>query len=147
MASEVDKKGVIKAMTLAILLAFLGIAVLGWQYRRIEKEEIPALEEKIEQKSVELVLEKFMRSRIEKNEIEAMFYLTEGAVEQKNKGEFYLLDNFASFQVINSEKIDEDSYHYAVKIFENGGLSTFVEVIRLIKILDQYYIDSVQIAG
>lgn len=147
MASEVDKKGVIKAMTFAILLAFLGIAILGWQYRRIEKEQIPALEEKIEQKSVELVLEKFMRSRIEKNEIEAMFYLTEGAMEQKNKGEFSLLDNFASFQVISSEKIDEDSYRYAVKIFENGGLNSFVEVVSLIKILDQYYIDSVQIAG
>ena len=34
-----------------------------------------------------------------------------------------------------------------IKIYEEGGISDFVEVINLIKILDRYYINSVQIAG
>ena len=32
-------------------------------------------------------------------------------------------------------------------IYEEGGLSNFIEAIALIKILGQYYIDSVEIAG
>ncbi|MBA7642124.1 hypothetical protein ES703_49810 [subsurface metagenome] len=34
-----------------------------------------------------------------------------------------------------------------VKIIHEQGIDDFVEVITLIKILDKYYIDSVQIAG
>ena len=134
-------------MFFALILAFLCIGILGWQYRQIEKEQIPALEEKIEKRSIEDVLDKFMQLRIEENEIGAMRYLTEGAVEQKMQGEFALVDNFTSYQILNSEKINQDKYRYVVKIFEGDGLVDFVEVITLIKILDQYYIDSVEIAG
>lgn len=147
MADQVDKKGILKAMFFALILAFLCIGILGWQYRQIEKEQIPALEEKIEKRSIEDVLDKFMQLRIEENEIGAMRYLTEGAVEQKMQGEFALVDNFTSYQILNSEKINQDKYRYVVKIFEGDGLVDFVEVITLIKILDQYYIDSVEIAG
>ena len=142
-----DKKGVLKAMFFAILIAFLGIGILGWQYRQIEKEQIPALEEKIEKRSVEDVLDRFMQARIEKDEASALRYLTEVSMEQKNQGEFLLIDNFASFEVLKTEKFDQDNYRYIIKIYEEDGIGDFIEVINLIKILDRYYINSVQIAG
>ena len=147
MEDQPDKKGIIKALIFAILLAFLGIGILGWQYQRIEKEQIPALEEKIEKKEVEDALDDFMRLRVEKNEAGAMRYLTEGAVEAKERKEFLLIDNFDSYEVLGSEKLAEDRYRYVVKVYEDRGLSDLVEVIILIKISDQYYVDSVQLAG
>ncbi len=146
MNDSVDKKGVLKAMFLAILIAFLAIGILAWQYQRIEKERLPALEEKIEKRSTEDVLDKFMQMRIDKNEKGALRYLTEGAVQQRDQAEFSLLDNFESYEILQSEKVDEEKYRYVVKIYEEG-MGDFIEVITLIKILDNYYIDSVQIAG
>jgi len=134
-------------MFLAILIAFLGIGILGWQYRQLEKERIPALEEKIEKRSAEDVLANFMQARIEKNEVVAKRYLTETSMEQKNQGEFLLIDSFENYEVLKTEKLDQDNYHYIIKIYEGGGVGDFVEVINLIKILNRYYINSVQIAG
>jgi len=146
MNDSVDKKGVLKAMFLAILIAFLAIGILAWQYQRIEKERLPALEEKIEKRSTEDVLDKFMQMRIDKNEKGTLRYLTEGAVQQRDQAEFSLLDDFESYEILQSEKLDEEKYRYVVKIYEEG-MGDFIEVITLIKILDNYYIDSVQIAG
>jgi len=146
-SNGVDKKGIIKALIFATFLAFLGIGILGWQYRHIEKEQIPALEEKIEQKSVEAVLEKFMHARIEQNKEISWGYLTERAVEDLNEGKFSLLNNMARYEIMNSEKLALNQYRYAVKIYEKGGVNDFVEIITLVKILDQYYIDSVTLGG
>lgn len=143
----VDKKGIIKAMFFALIIAFLCIGILGWQYRKIEKEQIPALEEKIEKKSTEALLDKFMQLRIEKNETGAMRYLTEGAVEQVNEQSFALVDDFVSYEILQSEKLAQDRYRFVVKTYEQGMTMNFIEVIILLKILDQYYIDSVELAG
>ena len=144
---SLDKKGVLKAMFLAILIAFLGIGILGWQYRKIEGEKIPAIEEKMEQKSVESFLDRFMEYRIDKNEKRAEGLLTERAMEQKLQNEFVLIDNFENYEIIKSEKLADNNYRFIVKIISEEGTGDFVEVIVLTKILDKYYIDSVQIAG
>jgi len=147
MESQVDKKGIIKALFFALAIAFLGIGILGWQYRQIESEKIPALEEKIEKRSVEDVLDKFMRARINQDEAMAQRYLTEGSMEQKEQEEFLLIDKFESYEILKTEKLNQDNYRYIIKIYEEDGFNDFIEVIGLIKILDRYYIDSVQIAG
>ena len=144
---SLDKKGVLKAMFLAILIAFLGIGILGWQYRKIEGEKIPAIEEKMEQKSVESFLDRFMEYRIDKNEKRAGGFLTERAMEQKLQNKFVLIDNFENYEVTKSEKLADNNYRFIVKIISEEGTGDFVEVIVLTKILDKYYIDSVQIAG
>jgi len=144
---SLDKKGVLKAMFLAILIAFLGIGILGWQYRKIEGEKIPAIEEKMEQKSVEFLLDRFMEYRIDKNEKRAEGLLTERAMEQKLQNNFVLIDNFENYEIIKSEKLVDNNYRFIVKIMSEEGTGDFVEVIILTKILDKYYIDSVQIAG
>jgi len=135
---EIDKKGIIKALVLALLLAFLGIGILGWQYRRIETEKIPALEEKIEQKTAESALDKFMRFRIGKNEQAALNYLTD---------KFLLLGDFETYEILNQDKLSDDRYRFAVKIYDGGKMNDRVEVITLTKILDQYYVDSVELGG
>lgn len=144
---ELDKKGIVRALVFALLLAFLGIGILGWQYRRIEKEELPALQEKLEQKSVEAVLEKFMHARIQQSEKGAMDYLTERAVEGASRGEFSLLNDMETYEILSKEKLAEDKYRYAVRISEKGSINDFVEVIILSKIAGQYYIDSVAMGG
>ena len=144
---EIDKKGIIKALVFALILAFLGIGILGWQYRRIESEKVPALEERLEQKSVEAVLEKFMHARIQQSEKAARDYLTERAIEDASRGTFSLLNEMERYEILNGEKLAEGSYRYAIKIYEDGGRNDFVEVITLNKILDQYYIDSVEMGG
>ena len=133
-------------MFLAILIAFLGIGILGWQYRKIERERIPALEVKMEQKSAESLLDRFMEYRIDQNEKRAAGLLTERAMEEKLQDKFVLIDNFENYEIIKSEKLTDDDFRFIVKILEEGN-GDFVEIIILTKILDKYYIDSVQIAG
>jgi len=144
---EIDKKGIIRALVFALLFAFLGIGILGWQYRQIESEKVPALEEKLEQKSVETVLEKFMHARIQKSDKLAMSYLTERAVEEKDRGQFSLLNNMERYEILSNEKLASGNYRYAVKIYENEDRNDFVEIIILSKILNQYYVDSVELGG
>lgn len=151
---SLDKKGILKVMTFAILIALLGIGILGWQYRQLEKKRLPELEEKIEeqkeemeQKTAESVLDKFILARIEKNESQAIHYLTERAMEQKNRGKFVLINDFGSYEILKTEKLGEDEYQFIVKLYREEGIGEIVEVIILIKILDKYYIHSVQIAG
>ncbi|MFH1423979.1 MAG: hypothetical protein ABIG29_03460 [Candidatus Nealsonbacteria bacterium] len=144
---ETDKKGIIKALIFALLLAFLVIGVLGWQYRKIETEKVPALEEKIEQKIAESALDKFMYARIGRNEQVALNYLTEVAMEQKNSNGFSLLGDFKTYEILNQDKLSDDRYRFAVKIYDGGRMNDWVEVITLTKILDQYYIDSVEMGG
>ena len=142
-----DKKGILKALILAVLISFLGIGILGWQYRQLEKERIPALEEKIEKRSAEDILDGFMEARIDKDEKAAERYLTEASMEQKIQKEFSLVDSFESYETIKAERLEQDKYRYLVKIYEEGGQRDFIEVIILVKILDKYYVSSVQIAG
>jgi len=144
---EIDKKGIIKALVFALLLAFVVIGVLGWQYRKIETEKVPALEEKIEQKTAESALDKFMHARIGKNEQAATIYLTEVAMEQKNSNEFSLLGNFETYEILNQDKLPDDRYRFAVKIYDSDKTNDWVEVITLNKILGQYYVDSVEMGG
>jgi len=144
---EIDKKGIIKALVFALLLAFLGIGILGWQYRKIETEKVPALEEKIEQKTAESALDKFMHARIGKNEQAALNYLTEVAVEQKNSNEFSLLGDFKTYEILNQDKLSDGRYRFAVKIYDGDKMNDWVEIITLSKILDQYYVDSVEMGG
>lgn len=144
---DIDKKGIIKALIFALLLACFLIGILGWQYRRIETEQVPALEERLDQKSAEAILEKFMHARIQQSEKNVKSYLTERAVEGAATGKFSLLNNMESYEIINSEKLEEDKYRYSVKIYEDDGRSDLVEIIILSKILGQYYIDSVEMGG
>lgn len=151
---SLDKKGILKVMIFAILIALLGIGILGWQYRQIEKKRIPELEKKVEeqkeemeQKEAEDILDKFILARIGKNETQAALYLTERAMEQKKQGKFVLVNDFESYEILKAEKMEEGKYRFIVKFYQREGMGNLVEVLILTKILDKYYIDSAEIAG
>lgn len=132
---------------MAVVITLLAVGFLGWQYRRLEKEKIPALEERIELVEAQRTAEKFMNFRIMADQSGAMRYLTEGAVLQQNQGEFALLGNFQKYEILNTDKLEEDKFRFAVKIYSQDIAGDLVEIITLIKILNQYYIDSIQVAG
>ena len=134
MLDSLDKKGVLKAMSVALVAAILGIAVLGWQYNRLEKKQLPALEEKIERNSAQEVLRRFLEKR-------ADIFLTERAMEQKSKGEFILEDNVKYYEILKTDKLADDNYQFSVKVGD------FTEIIILTKILGSYYVDSIETAG
>jgi ABC-type phosphate transport system auxiliary subunit len=150
--SSFDKKGTFKAMLFAVLICLAGLAILGWQYHQIENKRIPLIEEEIgkqkeeiQQRAARNLLDKFMLARLEKNEAQASLYLTEGAMEQKLRGEFGLLEDFESYEVLNAERLQQDKYRFTVKLYNQRG--DFIEAITLIKILDRYYVEAVQLAG
>ena len=109
-------------MSVALVAAILGIAVLGWQYNRLEKKQLPALEEKIERNSAQDVLRRFLETR-------ADIFLTERAMEQKSKGEFILEDNVKYYEILKTDKLADDNYQFSVKVGD------FTEIIILTKIL------------
>jgi len=136
-------------LIISFIIAIAGIAVLGWQYHRISQEEIFSLKQNIEENSAKELVNKFMQYRIDENGNQAMIYLTENAMEQKNQGQFVLIDNFKSFKIEKTEKLSETAYQFTVMIQKENGINNFIEIITVSKNLDlnEYYIDSVQIAS
>jgi hypothetical protein len=148
-----DKTGTIKAMAIALIVTLAGLAILGWQYQQLEEKRLPALEEELERQKEDIekgeaqrVLEGFMAIRADGNRPMAMLYLTENTAEQEAIGQFELLNNCQSYKVLNFERMSENSFHATV---ENclEGIASFVELIDLLKVSDNYYIDSVLLAG
>ena len=121
-------------MAIALAAAILGIVILGWQYNRLEKKQLPALEDRIEQNSAQDVLRRFLETR-------ADILLTERAMEQKIKGEFVLENGIKYYQILKVDKLADETYRFQVKV------GNFTEIITLIKILGSYYIDSIETAG
>lgn len=60
-----------------------------------------------------------------------------------------MINNFKSFEILKTEKIDETNYKSTVKIQEENEGYEMIETITITKILtlDKYYIDSIEIAG
>lgn len=140
-------------MTIALLAATVGLLLLGWQYRQLEEKRLPALEkemqrqsEEIERRSAQNALERFMSARLNKREAQAALYLTENAAEQERLKEFTLLDDYDSFKILSSEKLAEEEYRFVLEI-RTKSVGTFVEIITVMKILGNYYINSIQLAG
>lgn len=127
-------KQIIKAMAIAIAVALAGIAILGWQYRQLEEQRLPAIEEKIEKNSAQDVLERFLETKADS-------LLTERAMEQSKQREVFLIENGEGYEILRFDKVSEGNYRFFVKIGD------YIHVIALLKILDKYYIDSVEIAG
>ncbi len=140
------KNGTIKALAFALVIAILGIGILAWQYDKIKKVEIPFLETEIEKQAAYSAIQRFMDFRVEDNEYRANRLMTEVAMEQKLGKEFDLLGSFKDYEIMKVERSEEGNYDCLVKIYDND-MGNIIESIRVIKILDSYYIDSVEIAG
>ena len=144
------KNSFIPALAISFIACFLLISGLSWQYHQLtdqNQEEIETIEQTMERIAAKNVLNKFMLARMDKREDQAKIYFTENAMEQYIKNEFVLINGFQSFEILNNTKLEDTKFRYALKIQESDGVNSFIETITVIKISDQYYIDSIIIAG
>ena len=133
-------------LIISFLVMVLIIQILSWQYHRMATEEISSLETKVEKTIARETLKDFMKARIAKNESQAKILLTERAMEQVSRGEIELMDNFQSFEILETTQLGENGFNFLVKIqFQNG--TEMIELIKTTKILDKYYVDSIQLPG
>ena len=138
-----------------VILALVGAAIFLYiQSTSVQRagDEKPSFQEKLaktsERIAVRELVQKFMAARIEKNEDRAFQYLTERAVaalETQNESEFNLSDNFEKYKIISMEEKGENQFRVVVKVFE--AQIFVVEFITVIKTLDVYFVDSVELAG
>jgi len=139
-----------KAIVLAFAIVAIAALFLSWQYNKLveeSEEKLSSLQDIMEQGFAQDVLENFIKARVDKNESQANLYLTEVAMEQKNKDKFVLIDNFKSYFIYKSEKTEEGNFRFFVKLYEENEALETVEIISVVKILENYYINSVEIAG
>ena len=144
------KKSFWLVIIFAFLTAFLGIGILSWQYHKIaekSEQEIHSIKETMEQNLAKDMLDKFMEARLGKRKEQTITYFTENAMEQHLKNEFILIDDFVSFELLKTEKLENTKFRFIVKIQEENENNEIIEVLITTKILDRYYVDSVQIAG
>ena len=147
-------KGVWKAVVITVGILVVGELFLASQYQRLEKKRVSVIEQKLEAQQQELekqeaenVLKEFLNVRVKGDETRAVRYLTEGAMQQKEQGIFQLTGDFKDYEIRNVEKIEEHSFRFQVAIFGEAQMLQQLEVIRLTKILEEYYIDSIELAG
>jgi len=79
------------------------------------EKEIERQSEEIERRAAQNTLERFMSARLNKRQAQAMLYFTENAAEQERLREFALLDDYDSFRILNSEKLSEEEFRFAVE--------------------------------
>jgi hypothetical protein len=140
-----------RAILIAIILLVGGELLLAWQYNRLESGRIADIEEKIEeqQKTIEVqaareTLRDFLDARIAGDENRIGQYVTEQAMQQRSEGRFELFE-VRSYEIVESNKLGDTNFRFQVKITRDR--SNQVEFIDVTKILDQYYINSIELAG
>jgi len=133
-------------LIITFLMMILVIQILGWQYNRFAREEISSLEMRTEKNMAQVVLRDFLNARIAKNESQAKILLTERAMEGVSKEGVELINDLKSFEILKGESVGESDFSFLVKIYHQNGTES-IELIRVTKILERYYIDSIQLPG
>jgi len=144
-------KGAWKAVLLAVVLLVIGELFLAWQYQRLEKGRLSELEQKIEeqQQTIEMqaardTLREFLDARIAKDESKIARYVTEEAMQQRVEGAFEPF-GVQDYEIAKSEELEDTIFRFQVRVSRDRLEQ--IEIIRVKKLLEDYYIDSVQLAG
>ena len=147
--SRFFNKDVWKAILFAFLILLVGQAVLTWQYYRLKEKQLPIIEERLEEQerkiaeqSAKELLSRFLEARVLGDAAQLNLYLTENAVAL----------GFESVQGVERYEVDETAeieqgFQFQVTFLGAQGLVKNIEIIRVRKILDLYYIDSILPAG
>jgi len=124
---------------------------LAWQYQRLEKGLLSDLEEKVqeqqqvmEERDAQGALEKFLEARVAGDEQKASRYVTEEAMQQLQQGLFEF-SGAQDYKILRKEKLGEGVFRFQVEITRDQTKQ--IELIELQKISDEYYVNSVQLAG
>ena len=142
-----------KGVAIAIIVVVAGQLVLAWQYYRLEEKRLPLIEQQlaeqkgeIERQSAKRTITSFLNALEEGNPKIALRFLTENAVVQEEQGIFSLQERILDYKIIKLEQLGANEFRAQVEI-ENEALLPQVQLLRVLKILDTYYIDSLEIAG
>ena len=148
---KVLKNSALRAILFAVVLLVMGELFLAWQYQRLEKGRLAELEQKLEEhqntleeRAAQDVLEKFLEARMTTDEQRASRYVTEEAMFQHQQGLFEF-SGVQDYKISKKEKLQEGMFRFQVEITRDGAKQ--IEIIELLKVSDEYYVDSVQLAG
>jgi len=145
------KNSPLRAILFAVALLVMGELLLAWQYQRLEKGRLAALEQKVqeqqqtmEERDAQGVLEKFLEARIAGDEQKVSRYVTEEAMFQHQQGLFEF-SGAKDYKILKKEKLDEGIFRFQVEITRDGLKQ--IELIEVRKVSGEYYVNSVQLAG
>tara|TARA_Y100000310_G_scaffold305147_1_gene344993 strand:+ start:198 stop:656 length:459 start_codon:yes stop_codon:yes gene_type:complete len=143
-----------KGVAFAIIAVVIGQVVLAWQYYRLEEKRLPLIEQQLAEQREELdrqgarkAVVSFLDAWQQGNKELAMRFLTENTVLQEEQGIFSLEKQFANYQIVKLERTGHGEFRAQVEKQQAEGLPGQTEILRVVKILDSYYIDSLEIAG
>lgn len=142
-----------KALFISMLAVVAGLLFLSWQYNNLAEDRIPEIEKKVEQQAQELESQKaqtalvsFLEARVAGNTERARQHLTEEAASQVEGGNIQLGRDAESYRILRRME-GRDAPTFQVELTLNEAPFSLTEVITMKKISEQYYIDSVEIAG
>lgn len=135
------------ALLLAIILVVAGELVLAWQYQRLETERLPRIEQELAERNAKDVLVVFLEARLTENEDRTRTFLTEVSVLELEKGQFELFFPFQTFEIQSVTISDSGAFVFQTAFFNARGIIVNLELIEVVQILGEYYINSIQIAG
>jgi len=142
-----------KGVAIAIVAVVIGQLVLAWQYYRLEEKRLPLIEQQlaeqkgeIERQAAKRTITSFLNALEEGNSKLALRFLTENAVVQEEQGVFSLQERIFGYEIVKLEQVGANEFRAQVKI-EDEALLPQVRLLRVLKVLDTYYIDSLEIAG
>ena len=136
-----EKFSPLAVVIVSFLAMVLIIQVISWQYKAFFSEETVSFEERVEQVMAKESLRGFLKARIEGNEEKAFSFLTEQAFQQG-----YPLSGFDDFDILEEEDKGSNSFVFLVKMNSNNGAEA-IELIKVKKITEKYYIDSIERPG
>lgn len=143
-----------KGVAIAIVVVVIGQLVLAWQYYRLEEKRLPLIEqqlaeqrEEIERQSAKRAITFFLNALEEGNSKLALRFLTENAVVQEEQGSFSYKDTIFDYRIIELNEIKTGEFRAQVEINEVEALPYQIYLLRVLKVLDTYYIDSFERAG
>lgn len=135
------------ALLLAIVLVIVGELVLAWQFNRMETERLPQIEQALQERNAKDTLVVFLEARIAGNEERASAFLTEVSVLELDLGQFELSIPFVSFEIQSVTTLDNGAFRFQTALFNARGIMVSLELIEVVEILGEYYVNSIQIAG
>lgn len=140
-----------RAVLIALVLVIGGELILAWQYNRLEQKRIPQIEQELqrqreeaEKEKAELVLTAFLDARIAKDSTKITRYITEQAALQRQEGafEFFGVQNY---EIQERGELGEGAFRFRVELTRDRLKQ--IEIVELVKIGENYYVNSVQLAG
>ena len=138
-------------LLLAVVILVVGQLILIWQYRRLEGERLGELEQRqvvveqqMEERAAHDALREYLEARVAGDESKALRYITEQAALELQQGvfEFFGVQNY---EIQEREKLEEGVFRFRVELTRDRLRR--IEIIELLKIGENYYVNSVQLAG